>query len=208
MVRTALQRCRVVGVALGSRRRVGGDRAGVRVALADLDPQGTATGWYQRREAKSPALVRFDPSSDGKALAAGLEWLVLDTPPGRPPWLPALLARADLVLVPVRPSPDDLLAAAPISRSLAGRQWAFVLCQVPTRSRLVPGTVRQLAALGRVAPVSIGFRADYPAAAIDGTAAVEYPGSKASDEAVALLSYVRQIIGDATDGPQTKRKPR
>jgi chromosome partitioning protein len=84
---------------------VAADRAGVRVALADLDPQGTTTGWYQRRGARSPALVRFNPASDGKALADGLDWLVIDTPPGAPPWLPSLLARAALVLVPVRPSP-------------------------------------------------------------------------------------------------------
>jgi chromosome partitioning protein len=154
-----------------------------RTALADLDPQGTTTGWYQRRAADTPALVRLDPAGSMRELeAAGVDLLVIDTPPGAPSFVPALLRRADAVLVPVRPTPDDLLGAAPIARNLAGRQWAFVLSQVPPRSRLLPGAVRQLAALGRVAPLQLTFRADYPAAAIEGKAAIEFTG-KAADEA-------------------------
>jgi chromosome partitioning protein len=151
-------------------------------------------GWYRRRQAKTPPLVRFDPAGDGAALRS-LDWLVIDTPPGTPPYMPGLLARADLVLVPVRPSPGDLLAAAPIARSLAGRQWAFVLCQVPSRSRLVASAVRQLAALGRVAPVQLGFRADYPGAAISGEAAAEFDGTKAAEESAALFAYANQLMG-------------
>jgi chromosome partitioning protein len=103
--------------------------AGVRTALADLDPQGTTTGWYKRRQAKTPTLVTLGPDGDvGRIAEAGAELLVIDTPPGQPAYLPAMLASATAVLVPVRPTPDDLLAAAPIARSLARHPaWAFVL---------------------------------------------------------------------------------
>jgi hypothetical protein len=37
------------------------------------------------------------------------------------------------------------------------------------------GALRQLAALGRVAPVTLGLRQEFPIAAIDGLAAVEFP---------------------------------
>ena len=173
---------------------VSADLAGVRVALADLDPQGTTTGWYKRRKAETPPLVRYDPAS--AAPLAGVEWLVIDTPPASPAYMPALLARASLVLVPVRPSPDDLLAAAPIARALTGINWAFILTQVPSRSRLTDSAVRQLAALGRVAPVQFGFRADFPSAAITGEAAAEYPGGKAAQESAALYTYATQLIGE------------
>ena len=174
--------------------------AGRHVAMADLDPQGTTTGWYRRRTAQAPALVAFQPTDDTAQLeAAGLEWLVIDTPPGAPPWIGDLLGRADAVLVPVRPTPDDLLAAAPIARGLARcPAWAFVLSQVPPRSRLTEGAVRQLAALGRVAPAQIGFRADFPSAAIEGKAAVEFTG-KAADEARDLFAYARQLLQEPTD---------
>ncbi len=170
-------------------------QAGLQAALADLDPQGTTTGWFRRRAAQAPPLVRFDPASAGEELAAaGLDLLIVDTPPGQPPYLSHLFGLADVVLVPVRPTPDDLLAAAPIARSLARcRAWVFVLSQVPPRSRLTAGAVRHLAGLGRVAPVQITFRADFPAAAIEGQAAVEFTG-KAAAETTALFAYLLTLM--------------
>jgi chromosome partitioning protein len=176
---------------------VAATRAGRSAAMADLDPQGTTSGWYKRREAEAPALVRYNPGAATAQLeAAGVDLLVVDTPPGTPPFLPGLLAVADVVLVPVRPTPDDLLAAAPIARSLAKHPaWAFVLSQVPPRSRLTDGAARQLAGLGRVAPAQLTFRADFPAAAIEGQAAIEYTG-KAAEEAAALYAYAIKLMGD------------
>jgi chromosome partitioning protein len=176
---------------------VAAGQAGLSVALADLDPQQTTTGWYRRRQVETPALVPFTPAGDtSRFAAAGVDLLFVDTPPGQPPFIEALLHRADGVLVPVRPTPDDLLSAAPIARSLARHPaWAFVLSQVPPRSRLTEGAARQLAALGRVAPVQFTFRADYPAAAIEGKAAIEFTG-KAAQEAAALYAYVALLIGE------------
>jgi chromosome partitioning protein len=178
--------------------------AGVRTALADLDPQGTTTGWYKRRQAKTPALVTLGADGQTDRIAeAGAELLVIDTPPGQPAYLPAMLAAATAVLVPVRPTPDDLLAAAPIARSLARHPaWAFVLSQVPPRTRLLTSAVRQLAGLGRVAPVHITFRADFPAAAIEGQAASEYIG-KAAEETAALYAYVNHLLGNQDGTPQS-----
>ena len=176
--------------------------AGVPTALADLDPQGTTTGWYKRRVATAPALVQISPGGrTNHLLAAGVELLVIDTPPGQPAYISALLASADVVLVPVRPTPDDLLAAAPIAKSLAKHPaWAFVISQAPPRTRHLVSAVRQLASLGRVAPVHITFRADFPAAAIDGQAASEFTG-KAADETAALYAYAVELMG--TDDAKT-----
>jgi chromosome partitioning protein len=175
-------------------------KSGRNTAIADLDPQGTTTGWYQRRQNEAPALVKLDPAAlaaNLRSLAgAGFDMLVVDTPPATPAFIPALLASAVMVLVPVRPTPDDLLAAAAIAKGLARHpQWAFVLSQVPPRTRLLASAVRQLAAIGRVAPVQVTFRADYPAAAIDGSAASEMAG-KAAQEAEALYSYIHSTLED------------
>ena len=174
--------------------------SGMSAALADLDPQGTTVGWYQRRKSEDPALVDLGPPPFNVKIAdlarAELGLLVVDTPPAQPPFLPALLGVADLVLVPVRPTPDDLLAAAPIARSLAQHpRWVFVLSQVPPRTRMLASAVRQLAAIGRVAPTQITFRADYPAAAIDGSAAAELIG-KAAEESAELFRYIQTLIED------------
>lgn len=165
--------------------------------MADLDPQAGLTGWFGRRKAETPRLVTIRAGhSLAPIAAAGIEELVIDLPPGVPPYATTLASQATAVLVPVRPSPDDLVAAVPIARSLARvAAWAFVVTQAPPRSRLLDGALRQLAALGRVAPVTLGFRQDFPAAAIEGMAAVEFAGTKSADEVTQLRSYV-DSLGD------------
>jgi chromosome partitioning protein len=155
--------------------------AGIATALADLDPQGTTTGWYKRRQSKDPTLVQLQPGGRTDHIAAaGAGLLVIDTPPGQPAFIAALLAGAD---------------AAPIARSLAKQPaWAFVVSQCPPRTRLLESAVRQLASLGRVAPAQITFRADFPAAAIDGHAAAEFTG-KAAAEIAELFAYVKALLG-------------
>ena len=174
--------------------------AGLKTAIADLDPQGTTAGWYQRRKNPDPSLVVFRPEKMKAQVeefaAAGFALLVIDTPPAYPPFIAELLALSDLVLVPVRPTPDDLLAAAPIARGLVRHpSWAFVLSQVPPRTRLLASAVRQLAGIGRVSPAQFTFRADYPAAAIDGSAAAELAG-KASQESAELYAWINSTLGN------------
>jgi chromosome partitioning protein len=130
--------------------------------------------------------------------SAGIEELVIDLPPGMPPVVPKLIARADLVLVPVKATPDDLLAVPPALDALAKHpRWAFVLMQTPPRSRLVDGSLRHLAGLGRVAPINLGGRQDFPAAAIEGRAAVEFPGTRSAEEVKQLRIYVDSLLGNS-----------
>lgn len=70
-----------------------------------------------------------------------------------------------------------------------------MLTQTLHRSRLNDGALRQLAALGRVAPISLGARQDYPLAAIEGRAAVEFSGTKSALEVTQLRAYVGIMMG-------------
>jgi chromosome partitioning protein len=176
---------------------VAGSLTGRSVAIADTDPQAGITGWYGRRKAETPIMVQMPPGYDLAPLdAAGVDELFIDLPPGVPAYVGRLIAQAQAVLVPCRPSPDDLAAAAGVAETLVGHpQWAFVLTQTLHRSRLTDGALRQLAALGRVAPVSLGLRQDFPLAAIEGLAAVEFPSTKSAIEVTQLRSYVDKMIG-------------
>ena len=169
---------------------------GQRVALIDLDPQLGLTGWYGRRTEETPMLAPASLADNPAELAeAGVDELVIDRPPGFPPAIPRLITAADVVLVPVRATPDDLTALPPVLQALNGHpRWAFILTQTPPRSRLVDGSFRHLAALGRTAPVNLGTRQDYPAAAIEGKAAVEFPGTRSADEVKHLRSYVDSLL--------------
>lgn len=58
-----------------------------------------------------------DPAPDQvKAALPGLakhfDLLVIDTPPAAPDWLSSVMAAADLVLIPVRPSPHGAFGPA------------------------------------------------------------------------------------------------
>lgn len=101
------------------------------------------------------------------------------------------------MLVPCRPSPDDLAAAASVVDTLAGNpHWALMLT-LP-RSRLTDEALRQLAALGRAAPVALGYRQDFPLAAIEGLAAVEFPGTKSAAEVTELRSHLDKMTRSRT----------
>ena len=159
---------------------------GERVAIKDLDPQLTTTTWYQRREADMPAVVPADASN--KAIAANADYLFVDTPPGVGAANILGDQKSDLVLVPVRPSPDDLGSALSIVELLGKRNWVFVLTQTPPRARLNGEAARLLA------PVNIGFRVDYPSAAISGEAACEYGLTKAAKEINELADCVKKYL--------------
>jgi chromosome partitioning protein len=176
---------------------VAGGLAGRTVALADLDPQAGLTGWFARRTAETPAMVKLPADYNLATIAAtGIDELIIDLPPGVPTYVAKLISQADAVLVPCRPSPDDLSAAAGVVGALGKHpQWAFILAQTLPRSRLSDGALRQLAALGKVAPISLGLRQDYPSAAVDGLAAVEFAGTKSADEVTQLRAYVNKMIG-------------
>ena len=188
---------------------VSGAMMGRKVAMADLDPQTGLTGWYGRRSADTPVMVSLPAGYDlGRLAATDVDELIIDVPAGVPSYIATLISKADAVLVPCRPSPDDLAAAVGTVEALTRHsQWAFVLTQTLPRSRLTDGALRQLAALGRVAPVSLGFRQDFPLAAIEGLAAVEFPATKSAIEVTQLRSYVDLMLG-VEHGSKTGRRPR
>jgi chromosome partitioning protein len=179
---------------------------GRKVAIADLDPQAGLTGWYGRRSADAPAMVDISRGFDPDLFTiSGIDELIIDLPPGVPTYVGSLIQKSDVVLVPCRPSPDDLMAATGAVKALAGHpQWAFVLTQTLPRSRLTDGALRQLASVGRVAPVNLGLRQDYPMSAIEGLAAIEFPGTKSATEVTQLRSYVDTMLG-ARDGKKARR---
>jgi len=72
--------------------------AGKRVALRDLDPQGTATNWL--RECEGMKVAKYDQGAQYDAV-------FVDTPP-RIDALPAALAGGSVVLIVASPSPADL----------------------------------------------------------------------------------------------------
>ena len=120
---------------------------------------------------------------------------IIDTPPAAPEWLAEALASADLVLIPVRPSPDDLRAVGTTLAAVngSGMPFAFVLCQTP-RARITEEAARVLAQHGRVAPVNIAQRVAYAETGATGQGVTETKDQKAGAEIATVWDYVKGIL--------------
>ena len=169
--------------------------AGDDVAIVDRDPQGSLTAWWNRRKAESPALVPVTGTLVDTLAAlreAGARLAFIDTPPAANADLGGIIALADLVLIPCRPSPDDLDAVGPTLDLIAAarKPFVFVLTQATARTRLALEAVPELAQHGRVAPVVMHTRQDYPTAALGGLGVTEAGETAAAAEVQQLLAYV------------------
>src|SRR6185437_14750343 len=80
--------------------------------LIDTDKQATLTLWHQRREHDTPqrAELPFTRLAQGVSALSdkGMAYCFLDTAPTISEQSAVVLQLADLVLIPVRPSPADL----------------------------------------------------------------------------------------------------
>lgn len=173
---------------------------GQRVLCIDLDPQQSLRAWWSARTAEQPAMLDTDPRPDelaalAKQLDGKIDLLVIDTPPAAPVWIADVLAVADLVAVPVRPSPDDLRAVGATIKALNATRapFAFVMSQTP-RARLTEEAARVLAQHGRVAPTNIAQRVSYSETAASGAGVIETKDSKAAAEIAAVWEYLKRIM--------------
>ena len=173
---------------------------GLRVLCLDLDPQQSLRQWWQGRASDSPMMLTADPKPDGLKAALStakphFDLVIIDTPPAAPTWLAATLKTADLALIPVRPSPDDLRAVGATIGALreAVVPFAFVMSQAP-RAKLTDEAVRVLAQHGRVAPVNIGQRVIYAETGATGQGVTETSDAKAAQELAGLWAYVKGLI--------------
>lgn len=167
------------------------------VAVLDLDPQASASGWGDSRKAAKPAIQAVPAARLGAALeaikAAGCRLAILDTPPqAEGPALAAARA-AEGVLIPVRPNILDLRAigsTVEIAR-LAGKPAAILLCQGAPGAKLADARDALTVYGLPVSPVALSARVLHSAAMIEGrTAAEAEPDGKAAAETKALFDWL------------------
>lgn len=115
-----------------------------RVALADCDPQRSSLDWLGAREdyENIGAIQAVDALAEGGLrVARGTEVLIIDAPAGaHGKDMTPLLRRADVLLVPVLPSPIDMRAAA---RYIGELHTAGRIVRGQTRVALVENRVRE-----------------------------------------------------------------
>lgn len=171
------------------------------VYLIDTDPQGTLSQWHERRVAEVPRRVEIPLEGLAEGLAVlkqrGAGYCFIDTAPTRTDETAALFRLADLVLVPIRPSPSDLWAAAATVALLknAAVPYLFVLNQAKANASITAQAAAALSHHGPVAEIFIADRVPYAAAMTDGRTAAELtPNGPAGLETAALWKSIKACL--------------
>jgi chromosome partitioning protein len=177
---------------------------GARVLVVDADPQGSARDWAAARQTEPlfpvVALDRPTLHRDLPTLAADYDHVVIDGPPRVTDLTRSAILAADLVIIPVQPSPYDVWACSDMVTLLKESSvYKDTLQSVFLVNRKIVGTAIGRDVEGALAayelPVlgsHVAQRVAFAEAAASGQTVLETaPTSPAADEITAL---VRELL--------------
>jgi len=178
-------------------------QSGRSVGLLDVDPQGSLGEWFERREAalgEDAMDLAFRTASgwgarrEAKQLARDHDVVVVDTPPKSDLEIRPAIEMADLVIVPVQPTPVDLWATTPTLEMAAKERTGslIVINRALSRALLTAEMIAAAGELGHaIADAHLGNRVAYPQSMGEGRTAPELaPGGVAAAEVAALAREV------------------
>jgi chromosome partitioning protein len=183
-------------------------RSGRRVGLLDIDPQGSLAAWFDIRK----ALVDEDGGGITFVQAAGwrlsteldrlkraVDLVLIDSPPHAETEVRIAVRAADLILVPMQPSPMDLWATGP-TLEMARKEKSpamMVFNRTPARGKLVDAVRRKIReAEVPVAQAVLGNRVAFAASMMEGKGVAESnPRHTATKEIKALADEIAGILG-------------
>lgn len=190
---------------------------GIKVATADLDAQESLTRWWQRRPAEGlPQMdhypVTWDAAEDLVRLdgVEAVDVLFIDSPPGveaRPDVMKRLAAGADLVVVPCRPTYDDVDSTIPYVRALQEAKVPVVVLLNAVKPRVnIMAEKEALIAVADLCPVEVGDRADYSRAGGRGLGMADIGEHPAAAEMRTVWRFVARRLWPEGKGAATEKR--
>ncbi len=178
---------------------------GARVAILDIDPQRSLARWHALRAERSGATEIALSELSGWRLPAEIERLrrshdvlIVDSAPQVESDARTAIRAADLVLVPVQPSPPDLWAAEATLKLARDEKRAFrlVLNRAPASGSLRAAVEAEMARQELpVLAATLGNRVGFAGAFAKGLGVTETaPRSVAARELRAVLDEIRGLL--------------
>jgi len=178
---------------------------GKSVAILDVDPQGSLGEWFEARERRlgeAATGLRFRTASgwgarrEARDLVRDHDFVVVDTPPKSDSEARPAIEAANLVAVPVQPTPVDLWSTDSTLAMIAreGGSGLLVINRVTQRAKLAAEMIAVIRGLGcAAADAQLGNRIGFAASMGTGSTVLELePSGKAAQEVQALAEEILQ----------------
>ena len=179
---------------------------GHKVLLVDSDPQGSLRDWNEANAGELLPVVGLDRETlpkDLKAISSGYDFVIIDGAPQIAKMSAAAVKVANLVLIPVQPSPYDIWACADLVDIIAARQEVtdgkplayFIISRAIKNTKL--GNEIKQALVDYELPVMKTFttqKVAYPTTAAEGKTVFHEPGGNAAQEITAIKTEVMEIL--------------
>ncbi len=187
-------------------------KKGLSTMLFDTDPQGTASHWHAQRKNNDIGLIATSGWRLTRDLAMAKEAndiIIIDTPPHAEMDIKVSTRAADMVLVPLQPSPADLWAVQETMNTVAAESChaMIVLNRVVHRANITQDIKQKLAMLDiPVAKAEIGSRVLFAASMETGMTvldAFQNPSQREMDE---LTSEIATIMGVSFEKSSSAKK--
>lgn len=186
------------------------------VVISDTDPQGSTGDWFNQRMKSGIQTPRYAPlalsdlTNNLRALRdAGAAYLFIDTAPSIGSVNAELFAVADLILIPLNPTPTDLRALVKGLPSIkqSGKPFNFMLARVRPNLRNNDGVAMALEALGLVLPARMHERVIYAESFAHGKTAFEIePKGIAAQELNTIWQSLKAKILESKKVRKTERE--
>ena len=176
---------------------------GKRVALMDIDPQASLADWHRVRSEtgangshplEMADVAGWRASTEVARLKRNYDLIIIDSPPHAETEAKIAVRAADLVLVPIQPSPMDVWATRP-TMELARTSKVpalVVLNRVPPRGKIVDlMRARLVEEELPLAQTTIGNRVAFAATMLEGRSVLET--APTSPAAVEIRELAREI---------------
>lgn len=184
---------------------------GNRVAIIDIDPQGSLSHWHRIREERfgeGYTGISFNAVSGWRVggevtrLRRSYDYVIIDSPPHTETEARTAIRSADIIVIPVQPSPTDLWATK-ATLELAKNEKIpvrVVLNRVAANSKLAQTIAAELPEL---AETTLGNRVLFASSLMEGRCATEVdPSSQAAREIKSLVKEITALISDEIEEEQ------